>query len=176
MADIFKPRQLNCAMWESHPVADMTRGFGVLCDRAAEKGLLVALEFIPHSGIRDMVVAWEIVKGANRPNGGLIFDTWHFQRGGTSHEAITTVPPEKWFTLQLSDAERVPWPEVREESRRASQDGSARRDADGDRTVRRAAGSSGAEGALVEVAPFSGRGPAQRGLIFIDRGTAARLV
>jgi sugar phosphate isomerase/epimerase len=64
-----------------------------------------------------MVVAWEIVKGANRPNGGLIFDTWHFQRGGTSHEAITTVPPEKWFTLQLSDAERVPWPEVREESR-----------------------------------------------------------
>lgn len=117
MADIFKPRQLNCAMWESHPVADMTRGFGVLCDRAAAKGLLVALEFIPHSGIRDMIVAWEIVKGANRPNGGLIFDTWHFQRGGTPHEAITTVPPEKWFTLQLSDAERVPWSEVREESR-----------------------------------------------------------
>src|SRR5690606_10043480 len=54
MADLFKPRQLNCAMWEAQPVADMIRGFGVLCDRAAEKGLLVAMEFIPHSGIRDM--------------------------------------------------------------------------------------------------------------------------
>src|SRR5690606_19425249 len=96
---------------------DMIRGFGVLCDRAAEKGLLVAMEFIPHSGIRDMVVGWEIVNGAARPNGGLIFDTWHFQRGGTPHEAITTVPPEKWYTLQLSDAAAAPWPEVAQESR-----------------------------------------------------------
>ncbi len=117
MADIFKPRQLNCALWEKHPVADMTRGFGVLCDRAAAKGLLVALEFIPHSGIRDMTIAWQIVNGAARPNGGLIFDTWHFHRGGTPHDAITTVPPDKWYTLQLSDARSVPWPEVREESR-----------------------------------------------------------
>jgi sugar phosphate isomerase/epimerase len=95
----------------------MIRGFGVLCDRASEKGLLVAMEFIPHSGIRDMVVGWQIVNGAARPNGGLIFDTWHFHRGGTPHEAITTVPPEKWYTLQLSDARDVAWPEVREESR-----------------------------------------------------------
>jgi len=117
MADLFKPRQLNCAMWENQKLPDMIRGFGTLCDRAAEKGLLVALEFIPHSGIRDMVLAWDIVNGAARPNGGLIFDTWHFQRGGTPHDAIATVPPEKWYTLQLSDARDVPWPEVREESR-----------------------------------------------------------
>ena len=117
MADLFKPRQLNCAMWETQPLVDMIRGFGVLCDRAKEKDLLVALEFIPHSGIRDMLVGWQIVNGAARPNGGLIFDTWHFERGGTAHEAITTVPPDKWFTLQLSDARDVPWPEVREESR-----------------------------------------------------------
>jgi len=117
MCDLFKPRQLNCAMWETHPIADMIRGFGVLCDRAAEKGLLVAMEFIPHSGIRDMVVGWEIVNGAARPNGGLIFDTWHFQRGGTSHDAINTVPPDKWYTLQLSDAAATPWPEVAKESR-----------------------------------------------------------
>ena len=117
MADLFKPRQLNCAMWENQPLADMIRGFGVLCDRAATKDLLVALEFIPHSGVRDMLVGWQIVNGAARPNGGLIFDTWHFKRGGTAHEAITTVPPEKWYTLQLSDARDVPWPEVKEESR-----------------------------------------------------------
>ncbi len=117
MADIFKPRQLNCAMWEKQTLPDMIRGFGVLCDRAAAKGLLVALEFIPHSGVRDMLAGWQIVNGAARPNGGLIFDTWHFQRGGTAHEAITTVPADKWYTLQLSDARDVPWPEVREESR-----------------------------------------------------------
>lgn len=117
MADIFKPRQLNCAMWEKQTLPDMIRGFGVLCDRAAGKGLLVALEFIPHSGIRDMLAGWQIVNGAARPNGGLIFDTWHFRRGGTAHEAITTVPADKWYTLQLSDARDVPWPEVREESR-----------------------------------------------------------
>ena len=117
MADLFKPRQLNCALWEKHSLSDMIRGFGVLCDRAAAKSLLVALEFIPHSGIRDMLVGWEIVNGAARPNGGLIFDTWHFHRCRTPHEAITTVPPEKWFALQLSDARDVPWPEVREESR-----------------------------------------------------------
>jgi sugar phosphate isomerase/epimerase len=117
MADLFKPRQLNCAMWENHPLPDMIRGFGVLCDRAAEKGMLVAMEFIPHSGIRDMLVGWEIVNGAARTNGGLIFDTWHFQRGGTPHEAITIVPPEKWYTLQLSDADATAWPEVAKESR-----------------------------------------------------------
>ena len=35
----------------------------------------VHLEFMPISGVPDLETAWAIVSEADRPNGGLLFDT-----------------------------------------------------------------------------------------------------
>lgn len=117
MARLYRPRQLNAALWHTHDAADGARAFAALCDRAADLGLLVALEFIPHSGIRNLAAGWRMVERADRPNGGLILDTWHMHRAGDRHADLEQVPADKCFTLQLCDAAVEPWPEVKEESR-----------------------------------------------------------
>jgi sugar phosphate isomerase/epimerase len=82
--------------------------FATLCDQAAEHGLLAHLEFLPWSGIPKLEVAWEIVRTAARDNGGLMLDSWHFVRSGGTLETLRTIPGEKIFGVQLSDAPAAP--------------------------------------------------------------------
>lgn len=83
-----------------------------VCDKAAELGLRVQLEFMPFSGIPDLRSAWEIVCLADRSNGGLVVDTWHFYRGAPDHQLLAEIPPEKVFSVQLSDGPARPEPDL----------------------------------------------------------------
>ena len=78
--------------------------FAAVCDRAAALGMRVHLEFIPFTGIKDLATAWEIVRLADRPNGGLVFDVWHYFMGNPDEGLLRTVPGEKVFVVQVSDA------------------------------------------------------------------------
>lgn len=85
-------------------VADLAEPFGVLCDQAAELGVLVHLEFIPMTVISSLKIARQIVEGAGRPNGGILFDTWHFFRGDPDFEVLADTPGELILAVQLDDA------------------------------------------------------------------------
>lgn len=90
------------------PVAEVARGFGAVCDRAAAWGAQVHLEFLPMTEVRDVRTAWQVVETADRHNGGLLFDTWHFFRGDPDYEALQQVPGDRVFGVQVDDAyERV---------------------------------------------------------------------
>lgn len=78
--------------------------FGTLCDRAADIGALVHLEFIPMTAITDVATAWAIVRQADRPNGGILFDTWHFFRGSADFDDLEAVPGERILAVQVDDA------------------------------------------------------------------------
>lgn len=78
--------------------------FARVCDRARDLGMRVHLEFIPFTGIRDLATAWEIVRLANRPNGGLAFDVWHYFLGDPDENLLRMIPGEKIFVVQISDA------------------------------------------------------------------------
>jgi sugar phosphate isomerase/epimerase len=78
--------------------------FGTVCDRAAAFGAQVHLEFIPMTTISDLASAWTIVRGADRPNGGVLFDTWHFFRGNPDFELLERVPGDRVFAVQIDDA------------------------------------------------------------------------
>jgi sugar phosphate isomerase/epimerase len=78
--------------------------FAALCDHAAEHGLRLQLEFIPGTGIPDLASAWEIVRLADRSNGGLLLDSWHFFRSAPDFELLASIPAERIFALQLEDA------------------------------------------------------------------------
>jgi sugar phosphate isomerase/epimerase len=80
-----------------------TAGFAALCDDAAEHGLRVALEFFPFSNVTDLRIAWQIVSQADRPNGGLVLDIWHYVRSGRDDELLARIPPDRIFTVQVSD-------------------------------------------------------------------------
>ena len=82
--------------------------FGELCDAAADRGLDVALEFVAFATIADVASAWEIVRLADRPNGGLLVDTWHHRRSGVGDEALAAVDGTSVLSVQLADGSAEP--------------------------------------------------------------------
>ena len=100
------------------PVPDLAGYFGQLCDRAAGFGARVHLEFIPFTIVRTLRIAWDLVRVADRPNGGLVFDTWHFFRGEPDFEVLAGIPGDRIFQIQLDDAPAVPSGPLREETQR----------------------------------------------------------
>lgn len=90
--------------------------FAALCDRAAGEGLRIMLEPMPFSGVSDLALAWEIVRSADRANGGLILDAWHFFRRGPDLELLASIPGERIFAIQLDDAPAEPEASVKDES------------------------------------------------------------
>jgi sugar phosphate isomerase/epimerase len=87
---------------------ELAAGFAALCDRAAASGMRVHLEFTPWSGIPDLETAWEVVRLAGRPNGGLVFDGWHYLRGRRDDALLATIPGERIFAVQVNDAAAEP--------------------------------------------------------------------
>lgn len=86
------------------PVAQAAEAFAALCDRAADSGLHVALEFVPTGGIPTLATAWPIVAAAGRDNGGLLVDSWHFFRGAPDLDLLAGLPGSAIRSIQLSDA------------------------------------------------------------------------
>jgi len=81
-----------------------TTDFAALCDLAAERGLAIDLEFSPLSSVSGISEAWQIVSDAGRPNGRILFDTWHFFRGDGDLATLATVPGPRIGQVQISDA------------------------------------------------------------------------
>jgi sugar phosphate isomerase/epimerase len=106
IADAVGARSVNAVDVLGGPwgVDDATEAFAALCDRAAEHGLLVQLELLPWSKIPDVGRAWEIVRGADRHNGGIAVDAWHWFRGNPDIAALRAVPGSKILGVQLADA------------------------------------------------------------------------
>ncbi|MGH2884592.1 MAG: sugar phosphate isomerase/epimerase family protein [Solirubrobacteraceae bacterium] len=99
---------VNEAFGTRYEIDEMTEAFAAVCDRAARSGVRVHLEFTPFSGIPDLATAWEVVRTADRENGGLVFDTWHYFRGTRDDRLLEEIPGECIFALQISDAAAEP--------------------------------------------------------------------
>ncbi|HEU4320391.1 MAG TPA: sugar phosphate isomerase/epimerase [Acidimicrobiia bacterium] len=81
-----------------------TSDFAGICDLAAPYGMTVDLEFIPWSSTRDLRMAADIVIGADRPNGGILVDTLHFERSGSSLNQLSMLDEGLFNFVQLCDA------------------------------------------------------------------------
>jgi sugar phosphate isomerase/epimerase len=108
MADAFGCRYLQVIGPAAAPLSDAAAAFGGVCDRAADHGLVVGLEFLPFTDIVSVHDARAIVETADRPNGGICVDIWHHERGARDLPAIAALPPELVTGVQLNDGTRVP--------------------------------------------------------------------
>jgi len=107
MADRFGCRYLQVI----GPAGDIhvgARAFGALCDRAADHGLVVGLEFLPFTDVISVHDARRIVEEADRSNGGICVDVWHHERGARDLAAIADLPGELITGIQINDGSRVP--------------------------------------------------------------------
>jgi sugar phosphate isomerase/epimerase len=114
IADVVGARSLNAVdvFGGSWSTDDAAEAFAVLCDRAAEHGLLVHLESLPWSRVPDATTAWKIAERAGRPNGGIAVDAWHFARSGSNLDELAVVPPESVMSIQLDDGPADPEPDL----------------------------------------------------------------
>lgn len=109
LADTFGvPFAQTVGTFDARPIGpEVAEAFGSLCDRAAVHGLSVALEFVHYSSIPDLATGLAVVTEANRDNGGLCVDSWHFFRGEfrgePDLELLRTVPAERVFMVQFND-------------------------------------------------------------------------
>ena len=111
IADAVGARSLNAVdvLGGDWTLEQAAEAFAGLCQRAAEHGLLVHLEFLPWSKIPDLATAWRVVRQADQPNGGLTVDAWHYFRSGSAGtDLLRDIPGERILALQLCDAPVTP--------------------------------------------------------------------
>ncbi|MFE7444056.1 sugar phosphate isomerase/epimerase family protein [Streptomyces chartreusis] len=76
---------------------------GGFTDRAAQHGIRPHLEPIPTGMIHDLAEALALVQAVDRPNLGLLLDTYNLGRAGVDPQELESVPHELVFQLQLAD-------------------------------------------------------------------------
>lgn len=102
MADAFGCRYLQ-VIGSAGERDRAARAFGSLCDRAADHGLVVGLEFVPFTDIITAGDSRRIVEDAGRGNGGICVDVWHVERGSRDLDELSRIPGELITGVQVND-------------------------------------------------------------------------
>lgn len=108
MAERYGCRYIQAIGPVSDDVEEAGAAFGALCDRAADHGLVVGLEFLPFTNVFDADDGRRIVEQADRPNGGLCVDIWHHTRGSNDVEQIRRLSREHVTGIQMNDGPLAP--------------------------------------------------------------------
>jgi sugar phosphate isomerase/epimerase len=110
IAEVVGARSLNAAdvLGGGWGIEEGAAAFAALCDRAAEHGLLVHLEWLAWSKIPDLAGAWDVVRLADRRNGGLNVDMWHCARTGTTPDDLRGLPGDRVLAVQVDDGPAEP--------------------------------------------------------------------
>ncbi len=104
-----KPRGMRRAAMEAESVR-VLRTLGAI---AAHHEVRVALEFLGFAdcSVNTLEACWRVVKRVNRPNVGLVLDTFHFYAGSSSLRSIAALDPRRLFMVHLNDV--MPGPRAR---------------------------------------------------------------
>jgi sugar phosphate isomerase/epimerase len=81
--------------------------YGRLCDRAADVGLLVGIEYVPYTTVKTLADAVALVAAVGRFNAGVCVDVWHHRRGGSADVLAGTIAPEQVLAVQVNDGPRL---------------------------------------------------------------------
>jgi sugar phosphate isomerase/epimerase len=71
---------------------------GEIANLAKPYGLSALLEFFPWTTVPDLATVAKIVTAASRPNVGILVDTLHFDRSGSSLSQLESIPAE-WLPM-----------------------------------------------------------------------------
>ena len=78
-------------------------------DICGKYGLTLAIEFnSQHAVINSIAALRDILKGADRPNAGMLLDAYHLERSGAGGRGFADVAPGEIAAFQFSDAPLAP--------------------------------------------------------------------
>ena len=76
-----------------------------LADLARRRGMRIGYEALAWGRwVKDWTAAWEIVRGADRDNLGIVLDSFHICVRGNPIDPIASLPAEKIALVQVADA------------------------------------------------------------------------
>jgi 2-keto-myo-inositol isomerase len=92
---------------EEDIIAESVRVLRELSAIASEYDVDLAFEFLgfSHISVSTLDLCYRIVRETDRPNIGLVLDTFHFYAGGSGVEEIEAVDKDKIFIFHINDAE-----------------------------------------------------------------------
>ncbi|PWU25451.1 MAG: sugar phosphate isomerase/epimerase [Candidatus Rokuibacteriota bacterium] len=87
------------------PLPQIVERYGELCaDAARYTDAKIVYEFMPYDAqVNDLETALEVAEGADAPNGGLAFDTWHLGKLRLEPDELRRVAPRFVSWVELSD-------------------------------------------------------------------------
>jgi sugar phosphate isomerase/epimerase len=115
-----RPR-INLGSFFHHRLDHIVAGFGILCDRAADVGVDIALEFLPYAQVSHLSFCRQVVEDADRVNGRILLDTWHYFRSGSNLELLMDIDASMLSAVQLGDVLPVPLGDPKHEARHLRQ-------------------------------------------------------
>jgi 4-hydroxyphenylpyruvate dioxygenase len=79
-----------------------------LADRARQHGFAIGYEALAWGRhVRDWNTAWDIVRAADRPNLGIVLDSFHACVRGNALEPMSAIPPDRIALVQVADAPQM---------------------------------------------------------------------
>jgi sugar phosphate isomerase/epimerase len=95
---------LNATFADNIYSADEVVGhYAATCDQAARYGVTCDLENLPMWGVKTLRQAWSIVAASGRANAGIVFDTLHYVRSGSTLDMLRELPGDRIHCVQLND-------------------------------------------------------------------------
>lgn len=85
-------------------LARLVDRLGAFSDLAVRHGLRAVLEFFPWTCVPDLAAAARVVEATTRAEVGILVDTLHFDRSGSTVEQLDAIPPSRMPFLHMSDA------------------------------------------------------------------------
>ncbi|WP_341895337.1 TIM barrel protein [Ferrovibrio terrae] len=111
MAELGAPLMLVCSNVAPDAIGDPGRSAAQmyeLAERAGKRGLKIGFEALAWgTHIKTYGHAWQVVKAANHPHLGVVLDSFHTLALGDTPDAITDIPGNKIFFVQLADAPKL---------------------------------------------------------------------
>jgi len=90
------------------PIEQLAESISGMCRRANDRGLQIALEFIPDTGLPNLPFTQAVVESCGEPNCGITLDFFHLDRSGGTEEDVGRLPPGAIAGVQVSDRVRPP--------------------------------------------------------------------
>jgi sugar phosphate isomerase/epimerase len=85
------------------PIDQLAEAVAGICRRARERGLTIALEFVPDTGLPTLPVTQAVIEACGEPNCGLTLDVFHLDRSDGTVEDVRRLPPDAIAGVQISD-------------------------------------------------------------------------
>lgn len=82
---------------------EIVEHYAATCDLAARYNVTCDLENLPMWAVTTLRHAWSIVSAAGRPNSGIVFDTLHYVRSGSTLDMLEEIPADRIHCVQLND-------------------------------------------------------------------------